>query len=353
MSKPQVEKIANAVLYEGYILYPYRSSAVKNRQRFNFGVIYPREYSAAQNGVDICRMETQCLALGDPQTSLSIKVRCLRLVERVAGLLPEPMAELPPDGELKFTPAASIEINGRTFESWQEAAECEISLPVLTFAELQAAPVQQKFTHPATRTVELLRDGRGLLTGVIERTRKPLECVVDAGIEHLHDGLFRIGIQISNTTSLSGAPAGREAVLAQSLLSAHTILRVQGGEFVSLLEPPPLFQEEAAGCRNLGTWPVLAGGEGARDTMLSSPIILYDYPQVAPESPGDLFDGAEIDEILSLRILALTDDEKEAMRRSDERARLILERTEMLPPEHFMKLHGALRTLHPAGKEAS
>ena len=87
--------------------------------------------------------------------------------------------------------------------------------------------------------------------------------------------------------------------------------------------------------------------------MLSSPIILYDYPQVAPESPGDLFDGAEIDEILSLRILTLTDEEKAEMRRSDDRARRILERTETLPPEHFMKLHGTLRGLYPAGKEAS
>jgi hydrogenase maturation protease len=122
---------------------------------------------------------------------------------------------------------------------------------------------------------------------------------------------------------------------------------------VSLLETPAEFQKAAAECRNTGTWPVLAGEEGARDTLLSSPIILYDYPQIAPESPGDLFDGAEIDEILSLRILTLTDDEKDAMRRSDERARRILERTEALPPEHFMKLHGVLRSLHPAGKETS
>ena len=37
-----VDQVANAVLYEGYILYPYRPSAVKNRQRWNFGVVYPR-----------------------------------------------------------------------------------------------------------------------------------------------------------------------------------------------------------------------------------------------------------------------------------------------------------------------
>jgi hydrogenase maturation protease len=79
--------------------------------------------------------------------------------------------------------------------------------------------------------------------------------------------------------------------------------------------------------------------------MLSSPIILYDYPQIAPESPGDLFDGAEIDEILSLRIMTMTEEEKQEMRESDDRARRILERTETLPEEQLMKLHGALRGL--------
>ncbi len=95
----------------------------------------------------------------------------------------------------------------------------------------------------------------------------------------------------------------------------------------------------------MGTWPVLAGHEGQRDIVLSAPIILYDYPQIAPESAGDLFDGTEIDEILALRILTLTDDEKSEVRNGDGRARRILERTEMLPPEHFQKLHGALRGL--------
>jgi hydrogenase maturation protease len=159
--------------------------------------------------------------------------------------------------------------------------------------------------------------------------------------------------QPASNLAAEGLAEGREGVLRQSLLSAHTILRIRDGEFVSLLDPPPQFQAAASACHNVGTWPVLAGEAGARDTILSSPIILYDYPQVAPESPGDLFDGAEIDEILSLRILALTDEEKDAMRRADERARQILERTETLPPEHFMKLHGALRGLHPADKEAS
>ena len=77
--------------------------------------------------------------------------------------------------------------------------------------------------------------------------------------------------------------------------------------------------------------------------MLSSPIILYDYPEVAPESPGDLFDGTEIDEILSLRILTLTDEEKRRCGEPTSAPAQLLERTEALTPEHMMRLHGVMR----------
>jgi hypothetical protein len=84
-----------------------------------------------------------------------------------------------------------------------------------------------------------------------------------------------------------------------------------------------------------------------RDTLLSSPIILYDYPQVAPESPGDLFDATEIDEILSLRILAMSDTEKREMAAVDARALALLERTEALTPEQWQAMHGTLRQAKP------
>ncbi len=96
---------------------------------------------------------------------------------------------------------------------------------------------------------------------------------------------------------------------------------------------------------------MLVGEQNTRQAMLSSPIILYDYPQIAPESPGSLFDGTEIDEILSLRIMTLTDQEKHEIRQSDDRAREILDRTEQLPEEQFMKLHGVLRSLQPVREE--
>jgi hypothetical protein len=92
---------------------------------------------------------------------------------------------------------------------------------------------------------------------------------------------------------------------------------------------------------------VLVGAEGERTMLLASPIILYDYPQIAPESPGNLFDGTEIDEILTLRIMTMTDEEKREMGATDARARALLDRTESLDQEQLMALHGTLRGLRP------
>jgi hypothetical protein len=164
--------------------------------------------------------------------------------------------------------------------------------------------------------------------------------------------LFRVSVRVLNETPFENAEQKRrDEALLHALASAHTILSVRRGEFISLLDPPEEFKEAVAGSRNIGTWPVLVGDEGARDVMLSSPIILYDYPQIAPESAGDLCDGTEIDEILTLRIMALTDEEKREMRNVDERAREILERTEMLPAEQLMKLHGVLRSVRSHEKQ--
>ena len=131
--------------------------------------------------------------------------------------------------------------------------------------------------------------------------------------------------------------------MRRTFCSTHTVLRATGGEFVSLTDPPERLRAAAAACQNVGTWPVLVGEPGQRDTLLASPIILEDHPRVAPESPGDLFDGGEIDQLLVLNILALTEEEKAEMRAADPRTRAILERTEALTPDQLMRLHGAIR----------
>jgi hypothetical protein len=83
--------------------------------------------------------------------------------------------------------------------------------------------------------------------------------------------------------------------------------------------------------------------------MLSSPVILYDHAEVAAESPADLFDATEIDEILTLRTMALTDEEKREARSSDPRAADLIDRMDHLPPEMLDRLHGAIRYLRPVG----
>jgi hypothetical protein len=352
MNLAVVDKIAKAVLYEGYMLYPYRPSSVKNQQRWNFGVLCPQSYSEAQKGSEAWTMQTECLVQGSSPTTLEIRVRFLQLVARSVGELTNPVTELPEGQAPEFHLVRRLEAAGRVYQPWQEAVEREMILPVCGVEALVQTPLSQSFTFPAGKQLEYLRDGKGLITGVILREQSALQGMLEIRSESVGDNLFKVSVRIRNRTPFAAAhQAGREDALLSSLVSTHTVLGVQDGKFVSLLAPPDQVSELAASCQNVGTWPVLIGEEGQYDTVLSSPIILYDYPQIAPESAGDLFDGTEIDEILSLRIMTLTDDEKREMSQSDERARQMLERTETMPVEQLMKLHGVLRGLRPLREE--
>ena len=345
------EKIAEAVLYEGYMLYPYRASAVKNQQRWNFGVLCPRAYSEEQNGSDAWMMQTECLLQADPGTRLGIKIRFLQIVDRSIGRLKRPFRELPQESEPEFDVVDKLNAGGQTYSSWQEAVEREVIVSPLRPANfLSREPVLFEFS--ASRELEPIHDDSGLVVGVVVREWRAIAGSLEIGVQECWQGVMKVTVRIRNLT-LSESPHSwsRADALMYSLVSVHTILAAEDGQFVSLLDPPADLQALVGECSNVGTWPVLAGDVGDRSTILSSPIILYDYPQIAPESPGSLFDGTEIDEILSLRILTMTDEEKQEMRQSDQRGRQILERTENMPPEQFMELHGALRGLQPASAQ--
>jgi hydrogenase maturation protease len=349
MNLERVEKIAAAVLYEGYILYPYRPSSVKNQQRWNFGALCPQSYSEAQGGTEAWAMQTECLVRGGEHAALDVKVRFLHLSSREVRQTTTSPANLPEGAEPDFQIVASLEVGGRIYQTWQEAVEREVGRPGVNLNALAAGePRREAFAFPSTQETEPLREPGGHVAGVVVRSRQSIEGSIETAAERVGDELFKVTVRIFNRTLLADAKLkSRDEALMRSLVSTHTILGVSGGEFVSLLEPPEALTEVAASCRNTGTWPVLVGEEGERDCMLSSPIILYDYPQIAPESAGDLFDGTEIDEILTLRIMTLTEEEKREMRGVDERARRILERTETLPAEQLLKLHGAMRGLGP------
>ena len=308
MSVDAIEEVANAVLYEGYLLYPYRPSAVKNRQRWNFGVVYPPRYASAQSGEDASQMQVECLARG---TGLGVRIRFLRLLAREGA--------------------------GADPSGWQEAEEREIRFNARSLPELARKPQWRIFAiHPSTAEA-----------GGVTRRREALQGQVEAGATAIGGQWYRLRVRVQNTSPLGPGP--REDALLQSFVSTHAILTLDGGEFASLLEPQAEVAEQAERCRNVGVFPVLAGEPGSRNAMLCSPVILYDYPQIAPESAGALFDGTEIDEILSLRILTMTDTEKAEMRAADPLAREILERTEGLTGEQLMKMHGKLRNLSQEG----
>ena len=347
MKMEQVKEIANAVLYEGYLLYPYRHSAIKNRQRWTFGVVYPQRYSEANGGIEPWTMRTECLVAGQagtPAALLDVHVRFLHLLLRTVV---HPNVPPSADNGSEWSLASRL-----ANEPWEEGIEREVSALDLSLSDLVVHPRRVEIDFPAGCMVEPPKDGS---TAEIVRGQQPIAGAFIIAAELVGSNLFKLSVQIENTTpEISAeveqdmAQGRRDAIVLQSLVSTHAILQVRQGSFISLLEPPAELQALAQRCQNLRTWPVLVGDEGERDTMLSSPIILYDYPQIAPESPGALFDGTEIDEILTLRIMTLTDEEKQEMRQGDERAREILERTESLSPEQFMKLHGVIRSLQPA-----
>ncbi len=323
MDHALVDQIANAVLYEGYILYPYRRSAIKNQQRFNFGVIGPRESDGAPG--EPCRQQTECLVTGDADSSVTVRVRFLHLLTRETE-----------DGQ-----------------PWQEAIEREVEAPELLLCELLSAAQQVSFHFSGTESRDFEK-GQGEAGG--EYLQQAVAGEIEIAAVQLNPQLFKITVATVNLTPAhlveNTARINRDELMLRSLVSAHTILNVREGEFVSLLDPPEALRQAAAACRNIGTWPVLVGEEGEREVMLSLPIILYDYPQIAPESAGDFFDGMEIDEVLTLRLLTLTEEEKRELREGDERARQILERTESMPADQLMKLHGAMRGLKQAQGEA-
>jgi hypothetical protein len=335
MNFDSAEKIAAAILYEGYILYPYRPTAIKNRQRWNFGTLYPRVYAEAQRPQEPFRLVAECLAVADAKASLDVRISFLQLV-------PTQSADELTDPSL----------------AWDEAVERTSEHAGLPLNDLVVSPVSFAIEIETAGPSTTLRSGRDdKFIAREELSYRPvqqnLQIELSIGAEMLQDGVCKLRLEVQNTSPLpSGAGAKRDEALPLSFVSAHLLLGLTGGEFVSLLDPDPAYREAVAACCNTGVFPVLVGEEPDRPVpacrgsmMFCSPIILYDYPKIAPESEGDFFDGTEMDEMLTLRVLTLTDAEKQEMRNGDPRARKILERTEGLTSDALLKAHGVIRGL--------
>lgn len=346
MNRALLDQVVEATLYEGYILYPYRASSKKNaRERFTFGRVYPEAYSEAQRGAEAFMAQTECLVkTSGPASTLHISARFLHPMAREIGALCEPVFKL--NGvEPDFEFVRELCVAGERHQSWLEAVEREVALPVISLCGSQEQTTPFRFF--ASRDLEPIRDEENVV-GLAIRRQERIDGTISSSVNQLEPGLYKITVRVANQSALTANELDDDdAVMLRLFASTHIILCAEGAEFVSLADPPIELKAAAASCQNVGVWPVLVGDEvkDEHDMMLASPIILYDYPKIAAESAGALFDGTEIDEILTLRILTMTDEEKREMRRVDEQARRLLERTETLPQSSLLKMHGTLRQM--------
>jgi hypothetical protein len=353
----RIRAVADAVLYEGYLLYPYRATSSKNQLRWQFGVLGPQGADAAGIGED-SHLSMQCLidlglidlglldlglldigrneSIESAQGSLIIHVRFLQLQRRRAERV---------DERGGYLPVPELRVDGERWFSWDEAVEVDSSRTV-PLADLLPGH-SWTVTAVAAESTEPVHDQLGNLAGRLVRQRWPVAAGVFARLEPI-DGLHRFTMSIDNEATADGLTSQEEA-LRGSLLGTHVIIesRDPTAAFISVIDPPDHAREAAGQCRQHRCWPVLAGEPGAVSAVLGSPIILYDYPEIAGESTGSLFDATEIDEILMLRVLTMTDAEKAEARATDQKAAEIIERCDAMSPEDLMRLHGTFRDPDP------
>ena len=365
-------RVADAILFEGYILYPYRATSAKNQLRWQFGMLGPA--GAAQAGVgEEAGMRTTLLfepgadtdayadAAADTEIGVDLTLRFLhpqfRSVERRSGAA--------------FEPVESLTTAGTHWIPWHEAVVCEVPLSGITSDTV--IPIE---IAGSQETEPLHDDGR--LAGRLVRIRERLRGQVRVSWRRLDAPrpLFAVDVEVTNLgrwdrsagsdnarpevrrtdaprpgarrtdAPRTAAPrsAARDLAARVSFAGTHVVARAVGGRFLSLTDPPSWAAAAAAAGDQHRCWPVLLGEEGGPDDLvLVSPIILSDRPAVAPESAGDFFDATEIDEMLALRVRTLTDDEKAQARGTDPRAAEIVDRCDTMTDEVLARLHGTVR----------
>ena len=325
-------RVADAVLYEGYVLYPYRASSAKNQMRWQFGVLAPKPF-AEVDGSEQWAQQTELITEFGVAAKVDVRVRFLqvqaRTVEAAAGGA--------------FVPVAELESDGHRWATWEEAVEHAVEVPGVDLQTI--GNTDTPFTVPASREVEDLGPA-----GRIVRERWEVDGVVRIAVEDVPGpyALTRLQVRVENLTDWCEPDERRDVVMRRAMVGVHLLLHADDGSFLSSLDPPEFARGAVASCSIRNAFPVLIGDEGDDTTILSSPIILYDRPEVAAESPGDMCDATEIDEILALRVLTLTDEEKAQARATDPRAAAIVDRVDDFAPEIFERLHGAIRSLAPA-----
>ena len=294
MNLDSIRAIANAMLYEGYMLYPYRPSALKNRsQGWSFGTLLPPSY-VAENPGESDFMQGEVLLFATEDAVVSVEGRFLQLVSRAE------------------TPERTVAVR----------------LPIQELSSSISTPFR-------------FDSGDAEVPGVCG--------VLEVKTDRM-DSVIKLSVRLRNRTENLEGAVNRDQALTQGLIAAHALVTVENGRCISLLDPPDEFRAAVSNCKQVGIFPVMVGEEAEQNAMLLSPIILYDYPKIAIQSKGDFFDSTEIDEMLSLRVLTLSDTEKDEIRAAGGRVSQILERTEALSNAELSHMHGIMQPV-PSEKQ--
>lgn len=344
--------VADAVLYEGYLLYPYRASAAKNRLRWQFGVLGPVGAAVCGNGEE-STMRAECLLAGDATADVRLRVRFLQLQTRSVQRL-VPGSESDPI----FEPVSELNSGDREWISWDEAVDREVDLGEWSVSDLLDGPVALPVAVEGSERIDPLHDSTGEVVGRIVRTRWPLSAQVAlaGSVSSGEEAVVKISATLANQqqwypepghveSSVARALSSRDRALRHSLISAHLVFSTVRARFVSMIDPPESAWQPAQECTNHRLWPVLAGQKADHQVVLAAPLILYDWPEIAAQSTGEFFDSTEIDELLSLRVMTLTDAEKREARATDQHAAEIVDRCEKMTGDALDQLHGAIEDL--------
>ena len=271
--------VADAVMYEGFLLFPYGKNALKNRMPFQFGVIMPQGYGDASEGATL-HSEFVVVNPSIP--------RRLDTIDGVVRFLQ--IAQEPIEREIPFTfsvPLGSAEfgfaidhLHGTVALSAQRDGEVwRITLDIRNQTTIDSGATRNQALRSALVSTHVLLEA--------------------------HGGEF---------ASLLDAPI--EAMTAVARCRNDRVFPVLVGDGEQ--------------------------GKQTSRMLLVSPIILYDFPRIAKASRAQTFDGTEIDELLMLSVASLSDAEKQEARQAHPYVRELVERAEALDADTLRMMHGEL-----------
>ncbi len=330
-----IENLTRTLLYEGYSLFPYYRHAVKNQKPIPFGVVYPHDYHTYNEHAH-AEMVTDCIVSGDENLKININVRFLHLIK--TEILNKEIKES--KGE-NFVPVYELNLNNELYQSGWQTIERKISSGDLFVALQNEKIINLPFKFEEESESENIEDVNSEIVGKKITSILPVEGTVVIKLIPLENmkNVYRVIVFINNNAAVMNAKTvSRDEIFPQSFLSTNTILHATNGEFISIQNPGEKWEAIIEQCKNKDTWPILI--DESNTTLLSSPIIVYDYPKINPKSKGDLFDSLEIEEALMLHFSVMSDEEKRKIAQSDEKLRAMLNKVSQVTPDEIISLHG-------------